>query len=60
MIVFILPKIAIELFVLYTGSAYIALAPTGEDLLLNAVAMVFILEIGMSRRKPNPTNPPPR
>lgn len=41
----ILPKVILELFVMHGGVAYIALADGIENILLNAAAMVFILEI---------------
>jgi len=38
-------KITLEMAVFFFGSGYVALATTDEDLLLNAVALTFILQI---------------
>jgi len=38
-------KITLEMVVFFFGSGYVALATTDEDLLLNAVALTFILQI---------------
>lgn len=41
----ILPKVAVACGVWHTGSGFLLAAPSSEELLLNAVALVFVLDI---------------